>query len=203
MRKMFNSILLCVLVVAAFRCGGLLTQREMLNENLIRLHVVADSDDAHDQTLKLQVRDAITEKLNATMEGMTNVEEAKAYLLANLSDLQLLAQSTLRAAGCEDPVTVTLEKEAFDTRHYDTFSLPAGAYEALRITIGSGEGRNWWCVVFPTLCYSAAGEEFEDTAAGAGFSDSLTDTLEGKDGYELRFFLLDVLGKLENLLYFG
>ena len=203
MRKLFNSILLCVLVVAAFRCGGLLTQREMLNENLIRLHVVADSDDAHDQTLKLQVRDAITEKLNATMEGMTNVEEAKAYLLANLSDLQLLAQSTLRAAGCEDPVTVTLEKEVFDTRHYDTFSLPAGVYEALRITIGSGEGRNWWCVVFPTLCYSAAGEEFEDTAAGAGFSDSLTDTLEGKDGYELRFFLLDVLGKLENLLYFG
>lgn len=203
MRKLINSILLCALVAAAFRCGSLLTQREMLNENLIRLHVVADSDDAHDQTLKLQVRDAVTEKLNATMEGITDVEEAKSYIQANLSELQLIAENTLRAAGCQDPVAVTLEKEAFDTRHYDTFSLPAGVYEALRITIGSGEGKNWWCVVFPTLCYSAAGEEFADTAAGAGFSDDLTETLEGKKGYELRFFLLDVLGKLENFLYFG
>ena len=203
MKKLFNGILLCTFVAAMIWFGGVLADRQRLNENVIRLHVVADSDETQDQTLKLQVRDAVTEMLMQVMQDLANADEAKAYIQDSLGLIQSVAENTLRSAGCDDPVTVTLEQEAFDTRHYDTFSLPAGVYEALRITIGSGEGKNWWCVVFPTLCYSAAGDEFEDTAAGAGFSDSVTDTLEGKDGYELRFFLLDVLGELENLLRFG
>ena len=94
---------------------------------------------------------------------------------------------------------MTLQKEVFDTRVYDTFTLPAGVYEALRITIGSGEGKNWWCVVFPTLCVPATSEGFEDVAAGAGFPESLTKSLEGE--YEIRFYLLDLLGKLEGYLF--
>ena len=98
---------------------------------------------------------------------------------------------------------VTLCKEAFDTRYYDTFTLPAGIYEALRITIGEGEGHNWWCVAFPSLCLSATSEEFADKAAGAGFPDSLTGALDGEEKYEVRFFLLDALGELEKFLYAG
>ena len=93
--------------------------------------------------------------------------------------------------------------EEFATRYYDTFTLPAGIYEALRITIGEGEGQNWWCVVFPTLCVGATVEEFEETAHCAGFSDGLTGALTGEDGYEVRFFFLDALGKLENFLHKG
>lgn len=203
MIKLFKNILLCAMAAAVFWCASVVSDRQKLNEELIRLHVVADSDEPGDQQLKLKVRDAVTDMLTDVMESMPDVEQAKVYLLDSLSEIQAVAESTLRAAGCQDSVSVTLEKEAFDTRHYDTFSLPAGVYEALRITIGSGEGKNWWCVVFPTLCMGAVSEEFEDTAAGAGFSDSLTETLEGKKGYELRFFLLDVLGELENLLRFG
>ena len=87
--------------------------------------------------------------------------------------------------------------------YYDPFPLPAGIYEALRITIGEGEGHNWWCVAFPSLCLSATSEEFADKAAGAGFPDSLTGALDGEEKYEVRFFLLDALGELEKFLYAG
>jgi stage II sporulation protein R len=91
--------------------------------------------------------------------------------------------------------------EEFSKRVYDTFSLPAGLYESLRIIIGEGEGKNWWCVVFPELCLPATSEGFEETASCAGFPDALTAALEGEEGYEIRFFLLDVLGRLENLIH--
>ena len=94
---------------------------------------------------------------------------------------------------------VTFLKEKFPVREYDSFTLPSGVYESLRITIGDGEGRNWWCVVFPKLCVSAA--SVEDTAAGAGFSEPLTDAITQKQGYRIRFLLLDILGKIENLFY--
>ena len=203
MRKLLHLILLCALMVSMLWFGTVISDRQRLNNEVIRLHVVADSDDAEAQALKLKVRDAVTELLKQSLDRIPDVDQAKAYLLDSLEEIRLVAEDTLRQAGCHDPVTVTLNREAFDTRHYDTFSLPAGVYESLRITIGSGEGKNWWCVVFPALCMNAAGESFEDTAAGAGFPDTLTAALEGKEGHELRFFLLDVLGELENLLRFG
>ena len=98
---------------------------------------------------------------------------------------------------------MSFRRELFPTREYDTFSLPAGVYDSLRVTIGQGEGHNWWCVAFPSLCLSAASEEFADKAAGAGFPDSLTGALDGEEKYEVRFFLLDALGELEKFLYAG
>ena len=109
----------------------------------------------------------------------------------------------LKEAGCGDLATVSLAVEEFATRVYDTFTLPAGVYEALRITIGEGEGKNWWCVVFPTLCVPATSQGFEDVAAGAGFPDTLTAALEGEEGYEIRFYLLDLLGKVEGYFFEG
>ena len=135
--------------------------------------------------------------------GIGDVEQARAYLQANLPKIQAIANQALEAAGCDCEAVVTLCREAFDTRYYDTFTLPAGVYEALRITIGAGEGQNWWCVAFPTLCLSATSEGFEAEAAGAGFPDSLTGALAGEPEYEVRFFLLDALGKLENLFRSG
>ena len=79
-----------------------------------------------------------------------------------------------------------------------TFSLPAGVYDALKITIGEGKGHNWWCVAFPTLCLPATSEGFQEVSAQAGMNGTLEKALAGEDGYEIRFFLLDQLGKLEN-----
>ena len=109
----------------------------------------------------------------------------------------------LDAEGVKDRANVTLTAEEFPTRIYDTFTLPAGIYDSLRITIGSGEGHNWWCVVFPSLCVPAATEGVADTAASAGFSDGLSGAITGQSGYDVRLFLLDCLGKLENLFHRG
>ena len=98
---------------------------------------------------------------------------------------------------------VTFCKENFGTRLYDTFRLPAGIYEALRITIGEGEGQNWWCVAFPTLCVPATSEGFEGVAAGAGFPDRLNEALKDQESYSIRFFLLDCMGRVENFFHRG
>lgn len=197
MRKKLKHIMLCAGICALCWCWGIIGDRQTLNQELIRLHVVAESDSDRDQQIKLRVRDAVMESLSKAMADMTDVEQAKLYIQAQLPKIEKIANDTLQYLGCESTARVSFQEEVFDTRIYDTFTLPAGVYEALRITIGSGEGKNWWCVVFPTLCMSAVSEEFADVAVGAGFSDSLTAALEGKEGYEVRFYLLDMLGRLE------
>ena len=201
MKRLWRNVTICFLVAAFFWCGTLMADRQRLNKELIRLHVVANSDSEEDQAVKLRVRDAVTESLRSAMAEVKDVEQAKAYLQENLPKIQAVANKTLEAAGFAPDAVVTLCREAFDTRVYDTFTLPAGVYQALRITIGEGQGKNWWCVVFPGLCLSAAGEGFEDVAAGAGFSDALSGAMTGEEGYEVRFFFLDALGKLENIFF--
>ena len=201
MKKALKRIGICALIAAVIWMGMLISDKQLLREELIRLHVVAASDSPEDQALKLRVRDAVIESLKAEMANLIDADQAKEYLQQNLPKIQTLANQVLREAGCCDEATVSLCLEKFTRRVYDTFTLPAGIYQALRITIGEGKGQNWWCVVFPSLCLPATGEGFEDVAAGAGFPESLTAALEGKDGYEIRFFLLDVLGKLENVLH--
>jgi len=195
MRKLLKITCFAMVAYLIFWCGSVLTDRKALNENLIRLHVVANSDSDEDQELKLQVRDAVVQKLQDTMESFPTMEEARAYLQAHLPQLQEFVNQVIRELGFTDTAEVSLDREAFDTREYETFTLPAGSYEALRITIGQGQGKNWWCVVFPTLCVGTA-EDFQDTAAGAGFSDTLTDTLQEEP--QIRFFILDWLGRVEN-----
>lgn len=201
MRKIAKLISTLLLLVAAFYLGTVASDRQALSQNLIRLHVVADSNSAEDQAIKLQVRDAITAKLETVMDELPDLETAKAYLEAHLPELEQIANDTLKAAGNGCQAVVTLAKEAFPTREYDTFTLPAGIYESLRVTIGSGEGKNWWCVVFPSLCTSATTDGFEDTAVSAGFSDRVAGTLTGKQEYKVRFFLLDCFGWVENWIY--
>lgn len=181
----------------------MISDREKLNAELIRLHVVANSDSDADQTIKLRVRDAVVESLRSAMGDVTDIDQARAYIRENLPKIQQTANETLKALGCDETAVATLKEEVFDTRYYDTFTLPAGVYEALRITIGEGQGQNWWCVVFPTLCVPATSDGFEDVAAGAGFPDTLTAALEGEEGYEVRFFLLDALGRLEGYFFKG
>ena len=199
MKKLLKPVFICFLLVCLVYTIALVLDRQKLRNELIRLHVVAASDSEEDQAIKLQVRDAVLESLQDGIENATDIEAAKAYIGSQLPKLESVANRVLAAAGCGDVATVSLQVEEFAARVYDTFSLPAGLYDSLRITIGEGEGRNWWCVTFPTLCLPATTEGFEAVAAGAGFSDELTGSLTGE--YEVRFYLLDLLGQLENFLH--
>ena len=200
MKKMIKCVLVCALLTGLVWCGTVIADRERLNKELIRLHVVANSDTAEDQNLKLLVRDAVITSLRQALADVQDTQQAKEYLEENLPKLQELANKTLDAAGSTQRAVVTLCREGFPTRQYDTFSLPAGVYEALRITIGEGEGKNWWCVVFPSLCLPQTSQGFTDTAAGAGFPEALSGALSGEEPYQIRFYLLDKLGELEKIL---
>ena len=201
MKKLIKLILFGVLICSLLGFGDLLKDKNLLQDNLIRLHVVANSDSDQDQQIKLQVKDAVVNYLQPIMENFTTKESAMAYVKENLASLQEVANRALDTLGISDRATVTFQPESFLTRVYETFSLPAGVYDALRIEIGDGEGENWWCVVFPSLCLPVTGDGFADTAVASGFSETLTNTLSTQGGYRLRFFFLDCLGRLENLFF--
>lgn len=182
--------------------GGVLLDRRTLDEKLIRMHVVANSDREEDQMIKLLVRDAVLESIQEDLNTIADTSEAKKYLEHAIPKIEKIANSVLDRAGIDMNAVVTLCRESFDTRCYETFSLPAGVYESLRIVIGEGKGHNWWCVAFPSLCIPTTEDTFVSTAVGAGFSSTLTDSLK-REGREIRFFFLDKLGQLENILFEG
>ena len=154
MARFWRRLGILALAAGALTWGaGLLRDSKALEENLVRLHVVANSDSQEDQNLKLQVRDAIVEQLNGVMEELDSAQEAKEFLAEHLGELEDTANRVLQQAGSHLKAQVSLALEEFPTRVYDTFQLPAGLYEALRVTIGEGAGHNWWCVLYPNLCF--------------------------------------------------
>ena len=203
MKKIMKRIGLCLCFAGAVWAWNLINDRQALNRELIRLHVVANSDSDADQALKLQIKNAVVEYLEAAMADVTDVEAARAYIQQNLPKIRQTVNDALEKLGYEPTASVSFGEEVFGKRVYDTFSLPSGVYQSLRITLGEGAGRNWWCVAFPQLCLPATTEEFRDQAVSAGFSPELVSSLEGKESYEIRFYLLDLLGKLQAFFHRG
>lgn len=199
MRKIGKFLGTILLLACLFWCGTVAADRKCLDESVIRLHVVAASDEEADQALKLQVRDAVLETLHSAMAQVPDAKQAQQYIRQCLQKLEDAANDVLREAGSSDTARVTLGKETFARRDYDSFSLPAGVYESLRVTIGPGEGKNWWCVIFPELCAAQSKEAFSEAAAQADFSAPLSGALQRQEPYQIRFFFLDCLGWLENL----
>ena len=159
---------------------------------VLRLHVVANSDSEQDQALKLLVRDAVLTRAGGLLDGASDRRSAEQALAPHLDELARAAAETLAAEGCGDAVTVTLADQWFPTKEYDGFSLPAGQYRALRVTIGEGQGRNWWCVVFPPLCLGSVTEESVETVAGEALSDGQVALITGQDGgYVLKFRFIE------------
>ena len=190
----------CALLVLAAAltlfCSWLGGYRECLSGKLLRLHVVANSDSDADQALKLEVRDAVLDCAAGYLENVSDVRAAEQVLGAHLAELAGAGQAVVREKGYDYAVRASLGTSHFPTKTYDGFALPAGDYRALRVTIGAGEGRNWWCVVFPTLCVSAA-SEWQDTAVSGGLSDEDVRLMgEEDEGYVLRFKCLELLDKL-------
>lgn len=136
-------------------------------ENLIRIHVIPNSDSEADQALKLKVRDAITDEMRARLDGLTDVNEARSVVIENLDLVQQTAEREVRAAGCDYPVRVVFGTFDFPTREYGRLVVPEGKYQAVRVVLGNGDGANWWCVLFPPLCFvhNDAGTQDEALAA--------------------------------------
>lgn len=182
------EIALLVGLAAFLASGGLaLRAQTQLAERVVRLHVLANSDGEEDQELKLLVRDRVLAWATELLTQAGNRAEAESLLRRELPELEALAARELRANGCDYPVTAELTDTEFPTREYDGFTLPAGEYLALRVVIGEGAGRNWWCVVFPPLC-TAASAEVPAAALAAGLTEDQVGLITEEDrGYVLKF----------------
>jgi len=169
--------------------------------DVVRLHVLANSDSEADQTLKLAVRDRVLAEAAPLLEGVSDRDAAWQVLARSLENLAQAGAETVAAEGYSYPVAVSLEETWFPTREYEDFSLPAGNYTALRVVIGEGEGRNWWCVVFPPLCLGAVSERVEATAAMAGLTEDEISLITAEEGeYIIKFKLLELWDELKRML---
>ena len=166
------------------------TRQQTISSALVRLHVIADSDAAEEQAIKLEVRDAVLAYLTPVLEEAENQQQARQIIRDNLEGIAQAAVSAARGRQ----VSVILSRESYPTREYEGFTLPAGRYESLRVILGQGQGKNWWCVVFPPLCLSAAeSEKVQDVLNGEDLS-----IVTEEEGYVLRFRLVELWGEFLN-----
>lgn len=130
-----------------------------LEEDVFRLHILANSDSEFDQELKLMVRDEIIKEISPLYMNAETKEEAVAITKNNLDNIEKIALDAVIANGCDYNVSASIKNEFFDTRYYDDFTMPAGVYESLIINIGDAQGKNWWCVMYPSLCVGASSKQ--------------------------------------------
>lgn len=156
MKTWEKSVCLALILAILFTFTGFTAECEKIPDQLLRLHILANSDTQADQTLKLQVRDCILKESAGMLNGVKNRAEAEKVVAKRLPQIQKTAQDEVYRRGYRYPVKAQMTNMYFNTREYGNVTIPAGMYDALRITIGSGNGHNWWCVLFPALCLPAA-----------------------------------------------
>lgn len=155
-KKVKNSLILLFLLflyvsICAFSYVNAVS-RDFEN-SVFRLHVIANSDSEEDQALKYKVRDSLIEYMNTLCANVTNKEEAIDLANLHVNDFKQIAERTIQENGFSYSVTVEIGNFSFPTKNYGDISFPAGYYDALRVKIGEASGQNWWCVMFPPLCF--------------------------------------------------
>ncbi len=165
-----------------------------LCEDVFRLHILANSDSSFDQQLKLSVRDEVIEKISPLYDEVENKEEAKVITENNLSLIEDIAKEVLSQNGVNYEVEARVTNKFFDTRYYDDFTMPAGMYDTLEISIGEGKGKNWWCVMYPSLCVGASSKTI--------MSEDLTDDefeVITSDDIEYKFKIVEYFEKIRSV----
>ena len=188
----FEKALLIALSITLVAAAWAQKKQTEISSKLIRLHVLAVSDDAHEQEIKLRVRDAVTDYLAPVLEAAESSSDARKIIAENMEGIENAAKSASQGRS----VTLTLSREYYPTREYEAFTLPAGEYESLRVILGEGQGHNWWCVVFPPLCLSLSdSEELREV-----MDEDEYGIITEQSGYVLRFRILELWGKLAEKL---
>lgn len=206
--RRFELTLILAFAVLFTYAAAISHSQNSMAEDLLRLHVVAHSDMQHDQEIKLMVRDTVLEFCAPLLRDARSREDVHEVMLQNLQALVNHVQEVLWQAGEPRSVSVRLAEEYYPTRDYATFSLPSGEYLGLRVTIGAGAGRNWWCVVFPPLCSEVAEVREENETHEAGFAaieqegEPLQMTALAQP-YTLRFKTAEWVGALRHRLFSG
>ncbi len=170
-----KSLCFALILSLIFQFTVLGQKCENIRENVFRLHILANSNSTADQNLKLKVRDRLISVSESLFEGAKTEEDAIKISIENIDYLTSIAKEEIVSCGYDYDVKISVGDANFNTRTYEKYTLPAGKYKALRVIIGKGEGKNWWCVMFPPMCISTAQEKS---------SSALSDSLD-KEGFNL------------------
>lgn len=190
--------LLCVAVLAfSASISGFAGNCEGIRGEVLRLHVLANSDSEEDQALKLKVRDRVLKEGADLFEAARTVKDAEEKLAPRVAELEKAALDEIHKQGYDYPVKIKISNEYFSTRTYEKVTLPAGKYRAVRVLIGSGEGKNWWCVMFPPMCLPAAES---DTSIDAVLDSGELKLVESNPDYEVRFKVVEWYEKIREAL---
>lgn len=196
-KKIKISVTVGIVVAILFSICSFAKTSEEIRSDVLRLHVIANSDTSVDQNLKLRLRDYILQEGKDIFNGSVNVENAVEKIEPVLPELEKSAKAFVKQAGFDYDVKISLSNEYFTTRTYETVTLPAGKYLALRVVIGSGEGHNWWCVMFPPMCVPAADKKDEIENV---FSEKEIKLVESKPKYEPRFKVVEIYEQLKEII---
>ncbi len=193
--KLIELAIVLSLFICIISCFSFEKDCDSIREKVLRLHVIANSDSVADQELKLKVRDRIIEESGELFTLSESTEEAEQNLKNALGELSILTEKVIKEEGSNYSVEVRAEPSYFPTKSYGNLTLPAGTYKSLKVIIGEGKGKNWWCVLFPPLCLPAA-EKREDI-----LSDVLTakeiKLVSSKPKYEVRFWIAEKLQEIK------
>ena len=196
-KKIKISVTVGIVVAILFSICSFAKTSEEIRSDVLRLHVIANSDTSVNQNLKLRLRDYILQEGKDIFNGSVNVENAVEKIEPVLPELEKSAKAFVNQAGFDYDVKISLSNEYFTTRTYETVTLPAGKYLALRVVIGSGEGHNWWCVMFPPMCVPAADKKDEIENV---FSEKEIKLVESKPKYEPRFKVVEIYEQLKEII---
>lgn len=173
--KKFIPVMIIGLIISMAVSSYFNRVESALSDNVLRLHVIANSDSEFDQQLKLKVRDKILQRSDSIFSKKSDISEAKKNIKDNIEEIEKIACAEVAANGCDYPVKVTFGKSDFPTKAYGNVTLPAGTYEALKVEIGEAKGKNWWCVMFPPLCFVDASSPEMSAEAMAMLKDNLSE----------------------------
>ena len=193
-----------VIAIVAGNFSAFANNCDDIRSSVVRLHILANSDSEEDQQLKLMVRDRLLSSADEIFGNADSIEIAEANVDANLRKIEEISMEVIDENGSDYEVRAELTNMYFTTRVYDNITMPAGYYDALRITIGEAKGRNWWCVLYPPLCLPAATAENppNEEVGGANthdyFTNEQSDIIEKSTEYEVKFAVVEVVESVKN-----
>ncbi len=208
--KAFNErkdkILLSVTLTAislyiAFSCTYFTASAQSVRKDVVRLHILANSNSQIDQDVKIKVRDALLETNTSILSDNVTKENAKEHFQNSKNTLLKTAKATLKENGVDYNVKITLQEEYFNTRDYGNLTFPAGQYTALKVILGEGEGNNWWCVMFPPLCIPAADGVETNESVSDYLSEGGEKIVTGGNKYIVKFKILEIYEELKELVH--
>lgn len=194
--KIAASVLCGLIFSVLLGMTGFNAECEGIRQSVFRVHIIANSDSQTDQQLKLTVRNRLLVLSDNLFAECKNEEQAIKLARENIDLFRDEAKKTIQQQGFDYPVKVTVDKAYFDTRVYEGFTLPAGKYDALKVVIGSGRGKNWWCVMFPAVCVPAA----TDTDISDALDKRQSGIVKNPTRYRLGFKTVEIYEQLKELL---